>query len=120
MLSMGMLTERALSIARRRRKLPSGSPPPDRAATMISRETRVNTAPRFASLTPFWRLIEDHFEGPDIGPENTGLEWPDPLRGASDAPQSRASSPVDRTLCRRIERSMTMKTVNLPHLLPVV
>src|SRR5438309_5630159 len=66
MLSIGMFTERALSIARRSRKFASGSPPPARAATMISRATFVNTAPRFASLAPFWRLIVDHLECPDI------------------------------------------------------
>ena len=35
----------------------SGSPPPARAAMPISRATLVKTAPRLASLAPFWRLI---------------------------------------------------------------
>jgi hypothetical protein len=42
--------------------LASGSPPPARAATAISRATFVNIALRFESLTPFWRLIVDHLE----------------------------------------------------------
>ena len=32
----------------------------------ISRATLVKTAPRLASLAPFWRLIVDHLECPDI------------------------------------------------------
>jgi hypothetical protein len=42
--------------------LASGSPPPWRAATLISRATFVNNAPRLASFAPFWRLIVDHLE----------------------------------------------------------
>src|SRR4051812_45656052 len=71
MLSAGMLIERALSIARRSREFASGSPPPARAATAISRATLVNMALRLESLTPFWRLIVDHLECPDIGREYT-------------------------------------------------
>src|SRR5574340_1093863 len=37
-----------------------------RAAMMISRATLVNSAPRFASLAPFWRLIVDHLLWPDM------------------------------------------------------
>src|SRR3546814_15099245 len=36
------------------------------AAMMISRESFVKIAPRFASVAPFWRLMVDHFECPDI------------------------------------------------------
>src|SRR5438876_450302 len=49
MLSPGRFSLRALSIARRRRGLPPGSPPPRRAATVISLISRVNALPRFAS-----------------------------------------------------------------------
>src|SRR5450759_642100 len=38
---------------------------------MISRATFVKIAPRLASLTPFWRLMVDHLECPDIGREYT-------------------------------------------------
>src|SRR4026209_3032449 len=106
MLSSGMFTDRALSSARRSRKFASGSPPPARAATMISRATLVKRAPRLASLAPFWRLIVDHLECPDIGREYTGLECSDPLRPPLS---ERGSTPP-----------MTMKSVDLPHLRSVV
>src|SRR5689334_11359522 len=66
MLSFGMFSARALSTARRRRKLESASLPPSRAAITISRLSRVKIAPRLASAAPFLRLMVDHFECPDI------------------------------------------------------
>jgi hypothetical protein len=53
---------RALSITRRRRGLPLGSPPPSRAAVAISRMIFVKIFPRLASAAPFFRLIVDHLE----------------------------------------------------------
>src|SRR5437868_2612387 len=53
MLSFGRFSARALSIARRSRGLPPGSPPPSRAATVISRMRRVKIFPRFASARSF-------------------------------------------------------------------
>src|SRR5438270_6444949 len=50
--SAGMLAALALSTASRRRGLADRSPPPWRAATMISRMTRVQTLPRFSSWRP--------------------------------------------------------------------
>jgi hypothetical protein len=44
----------------------SGSPPPSRAAKVISFEIRVKAAPRLASAAPFFRLIVDHLLCPDI------------------------------------------------------
>src|SRR5919109_5527956 len=49
MLSPGRFCSRAFSSARRRRGFPAGSPPPSRAATVISRISRVKILPRFAS-----------------------------------------------------------------------
>src|SRR5262245_56045715 len=49
MLSPGRFCSRAFSSARRSRGLPPGSPPPRRAATVISRIRRVKTLPRLAS-----------------------------------------------------------------------
>src|SRR5262245_52066679 len=49
MLSLGRFCSRAFSSARRRRGLPPGSPPPSRAATVISRIRRVKILPRLAS-----------------------------------------------------------------------
>src|SRR4051812_23231672 len=53
MLSFGRFSARALSIASRSRGLPPGSPPPSRAATVISRISRVKIFPRFASARSF-------------------------------------------------------------------
>src|SRR5687767_8235556 len=49
MLSPGRFCSRAFSKARRRRGLPAGSTPPRRAATVISRMSRVKILPRLAS-----------------------------------------------------------------------
>src|ERR1044071_3451359 len=54
-------------MALRKRALPSGSPPPERAATVISLINFVNSLPRLASSAPFLCLILCHFECPDIG-----------------------------------------------------
>src|SRR6185503_16019872 len=54
-------------IALRRRALASGSPPPERAATVISLINFVNSLPRLASSAPFLCLILCHLECPDIG-----------------------------------------------------
>src|SRR5512137_957728 len=56
-LSLGMAAARALSTARRKRKLELGSGPPSRAATANSRPRRVKAAPFLASAVPFLRLI---------------------------------------------------------------
>src|SRR5687767_1654942 len=66
MLSAGMLAPFAAATAALRRALPSWSPPPERAATVISRMRRVKMRPRFASSAPFLCLIVLHFECPDI------------------------------------------------------
>src|SRR5579863_9427368 len=65
MLAVGMLAALALSIARRSAKLVSGSVP-SRAAMAMALPSLVKTAPRAASLAPFWRLIVDHLECPLI------------------------------------------------------
>src|SRR6476620_11097956 len=58
--SAGMLAALAFSTANRRRGLMARSPPPRRAATMISRMTRVQTLPRFSSWRPFLCWIFAH------------------------------------------------------------
>jgi hypothetical protein len=62
MFSAGMLTDFAPRIAVRRRGFAFWSPPPARAATMISLMYFVKTLPRFASIPAFFRLIVAHFE----------------------------------------------------------
>src|SRR5260370_18595238 len=66
MLSAGMLAARADSVAAFRRRLPLGSPPPFLAATVISRRILEQSLPRWTSVLPFFRLICDHRECPDI------------------------------------------------------
>src|SRR3954465_10592617 len=65
MLSFGIEYERAFSIAFASARLPSGSPPPSLAATMIARESFEKSLPRLASAAPFLCLIEDHLLCPD-------------------------------------------------------
>ena len=62
MLSFGIDWSLAFWIALARAALPSGSPPPSFAATWIARASFVKSAPRLASLAPFWCLIEVHLE----------------------------------------------------------
>src|SRR2546426_1947978 len=66
MLSAGMLTSLADSMAAFSRMLPFGSPPPFLAATVISRRILLKSLPRWTSALPFLRLICDHRECPDI------------------------------------------------------
>src|SRR5918911_4378656 len=65
MLSFGMEYDRAFSIAFWSARLPAGSPPPSRAATMIARVSLEKSLPRFASAAPFLCLIDDHLLCPD-------------------------------------------------------
>src|SRR2546430_11760142 len=64
--SLGMLPALASRMALRRRALASGSPPPERAATVISLMNLVKSLPRLASSAPFLCLILCHLECPDI------------------------------------------------------
>src|SRR5207237_604556 len=68
MLSVGMLFCRAVSTAVLRRGLALTSPPPMRAATVISLMNFVKSFPRRASFRAFLCLIELHLEWPDMGP----------------------------------------------------
>src|SRR5262245_33041654 len=66
MLSAGMFTSLASEIALRSLGFPSASPPPIRAAIVISLMSFVNIRPRLASMAPFLCLILCHLEWPDI------------------------------------------------------
>src|SRR5262245_7253395 len=61
-----MLAALADSMAAFRRTFPLGSPPPLRAATVISRRILEKSLPRWTSVLPFFRLICDHRECPDM------------------------------------------------------
>src|SRR5450759_1467872 len=65
MLSAGMFSAFAATMAVRRRGFMSGSPP-DLAAIAISLMRRVKILPRLASSAPFLCLMVAHFEWPDI------------------------------------------------------
>src|SRR6478735_7443834 len=67
MLSFGIEAARAFSIAFWSARLPAGSGPPSRAATMIARVNLEKSLPRFASAAPFLCLIDDHLLCPDTG-----------------------------------------------------
>src|SRR5271169_259771 len=66
MFSAGMLAALASVTALRRRGFMSGSPPPLRAAIMISLIMRVNAFPRLASVAAFLCLMVAHLECPDM------------------------------------------------------
>src|SRR4029077_17173734 len=65
-LSAGIFSALAATMAPRKRGLESGSPPPFFAAMLISLIRRVKTLPRLASSAPFLCLIVAHFEWPDM------------------------------------------------------
>src|SRR5688572_23760725 len=67
MFSLGMFAARAVSMARRRRGFPAGSPPPALAATVISRMILVQLAARRLSVSAFLCLICFHLLCPAIG-----------------------------------------------------
>src|SRR3712207_1390757 len=70
MLSFGMLTAFAASIAGRSRGLPAGAPAAPLGATVISRMTLVQEEARRASVTAFLRLICFHLLWPAMVPDS--------------------------------------------------
>src|SRR5690606_16841014 len=66
-----MFAASALSIAVRRRGFVAGSPPPMRAAVVISRISFVNSLPRFASWAFFRCWMFAHFEWPAMSERET-------------------------------------------------
>src|SRR5207253_8368246 len=73
MLSAGMFAARAVSRAAFSRMLAFGSPP-FRAATVISRRILEKSFPRCTSVLPFFRLICDHRECPDMAPSPSSVD----------------------------------------------
>ena len=66
MFSFGIDASLALRMARSSGGLPSGSPPPSRAATVIARVSLENCAPRRESTIAFLCLMLAHLECPDM------------------------------------------------------
>src|SRR5437870_1249816 len=83
--SLGMLFAVALSHARRSRGFAFGSPPPRRAATVISLIRRVKILPRFASVAALRCLMFAH------------LLWP-----AMVAPDHFLGRGLYRRICRSV------------------
>src|SRR5213080_603846 len=93
MLSSGMFSALAASMAVRSRALPAGSPPPCLAAIVISRISLVNRAPRRASVTAFFRLICFHLLWPAM--RYLSLPQPKSFTGPGPACPRTASAPVE-------------------------
>jgi hypothetical protein len=74
MLSFGIEASRAFSIAFWSAMFPPGSGPPSRAATMIARVSFEKSWPRFASVAPFFRLIDDARVVRKLGMEGSDQE----------------------------------------------
>src|ERR1700676_2318853 len=85
MFSLGMFSFLPAKIAVRNLGLESGSPPPTRAAIVISRITLVKMRPRLASVAAFLCLIVAHLECPDISCLALSLENLPRLRPSRNA-----------------------------------
>ena len=72
MLSRGIDTARALSIAYRSLRLVSGSPPPARAAMMMYRLSLLNSLARAASCLPLRTAMFAEWECPAMSPPRPG------------------------------------------------
>src|SRR4051794_5833417 len=85
MLSLGIEASLAFEIASASAGLPSGSPPPSLAATVIARVSLVNSFPRRASTIAFLCLIPAHLECPAMGLSLTARLEVQPLVGLGAA-----------------------------------
>src|SRR5665647_2671295 len=65
MLSLGIDSALAFSMALASEMFMEGSVPPSRAATVIARDSLLNSFPRLASVLPFLCLMVAHLECPD-------------------------------------------------------
>src|SRR5262245_46397435 len=99
MLSFGIETARAFSMAFCSEMLASGSPPPSFAATMIARDSLEKRMPRFLSAAPFLCLIVDHLECPDMRALSCSLSGHGAGVGLADPRQETlVQAPVARQL----------------------
>src|SRR6266571_633854 len=113
MLSFGMLAARAARSTLRRRGFPSGSPPPSRAATVISFRSLVKTRPRFASAAAFLCLIVCHFECPDMRP-SPGAKPPVILAWRDNKQEARGLGrglPIESRRCPTLPRRCQRSTI---------
>src|SRR5438552_6107333 len=98
MLSFGIEFAFAFSTAFWSARLPAGSGPPSRAATMIARVSFEKSLPRFASAAPFLCLIDDHLLCPDIHAPVTARRC---SGGAPPVPPPPPPPPLGRARGRR-------------------
>src|ERR1700677_3054080 len=98
-LSAGMFSALAAATAPRNRGLASGSPPPWRAAMVISRIRRVNILPRLASRAPFLCLIVAHLEWPDMVTSKAGFAADSRRRLAAKGEYSTQAGGLVRAAC---------------------
>src|SRR5262244_3548174 len=117
--SPGMLWARAARTAVRSRGLAFASPPPRRAATVISLMSLVKIFPRLASLAAFLCLMVLHLEWPDIGrlrrDEGTRAtdaadEWRSTTWAGESQPDARARSSRAAGPDRGSHRKVTCQT----------
>src|SRR4051795_8449517 len=85
MLSLGIEASLAFEMASASDGLPSGSPPPSFAATVIARVSLVNSLPRRESTIAFLCLIDAHLECPDMGSSLTADHVVQPFVGGRAA-----------------------------------
>src|SRR4051812_22018707 len=107
MLSLGIEASLAFWMASCREGLPSGSPPPSLAATVIARASLVKSLPRRASTIAFLCLIPAHLECPAIaGPRLSGGHHGNGARGDvrhAEGPDDQRLAPECRA--QRAERA---------------
>ena len=96
-LSLGIFASAALSTASRSRGLLFKSPPPKRAATVISLMSRVQILPRLASVAAFLCLMLAHLLCPAMMIFLLKINrW----SGCCDTPQGlRCSNPAEGVMC---------------------
>src|SRR5512141_1438599 len=104
MLSLGMDSALAFSIALASAMFMLGSPPPSRAATVMARDSLENSLPRAASVLPFLCLMVAHLECPDTVHHLPFQRWPAAAAARPGSPASQragASSRPAAAPCRR-------------------
>src|SRR5512140_3121195 len=102
MLSLGIDSALAFSMALASEMFMAGSVPPSRAATVIARDSLLNSLPRLASVLPFLCLMVAHFECPDtVAPPPFS-----PVAGRGGGPAGLAGVAVGGRAVRRVRRGL--------------
>ena len=91
MLSLGMDSALAFSMALASEMFMAGSVPPSRAATVIARDSLQNSLPRLASVLPFLCLMVAHLECPDTRHHLPFQRWPAAAAARPGSPASQSA-----------------------------